>query len=211
VGCGTGLSTVALKEIADHIIGVDNSAQMIALAPRDSQIEYFVAPAEKLPVKADYFDLMTISSAFHWIDRGRFFAEARRVLRSHAWLIVYDNAFFGQMQENVDFQSWFQEHFIPKYPSPARPHTAFSTEDSENEGFHFVVQEKYQDLVTFSIGMLVDYLVTQSNIIVTVEGGNEAIENVRKWLTENISPFFGSRKGANFLFGGPIWYLRKAS
>ena len=211
MGCGTGLSTVALKEIADHIIGVDNSAQMIALEPRDSQIEYFVAPAEKLPVKADYFDLMTVSSAFHWIDRGRFFAEARRVLRSHAWLIVYDNAFFGQMQENVDFQSWFQEHFIPKYPSPARPHTAFSTEDSENEGFHFVVQEKYQDLVTFSIGMLVDYLVTQSNIIAAIEGGSEEIANVRERLAENITPFFGSRMEANFLFGGPIWYLRKVA
>jgi ubiquinone/menaquinone biosynthesis C-methylase UbiE len=210
VGCGTGLSTVALKEIADHIIGVDNSAQMIAIAPSDSQIEYFVAPAEKLPVKADYFELMTVSSAFHWINRGRFLAEARRVLRSHAWLIVYDNAFFGQMQENKDFGRWFQERYISKYPSPARSQTAFSEEDSEKECFHFVGNENYQNLVTFSIETLVDYLVTQSNIIVTVEGGSEEITNVREWLSENIAPFFRNRMEANFLFGGSIWYLRKA-
>jgi ubiquinone/menaquinone biosynthesis C-methylase UbiE len=145
VGCGTGLSTVALKEIAQHIVGVDNSAQMIALAPRDLQIEYFVSPAEKLPVKDDDFDLMTVSSAFHWIDRNIFFAEARRVLRSRAWLIIYDNSFFGQMQENAEFQSWFQECFIAKYPSPPRTQTAFGIADSEKEGFHFVNRDEYQN------------------------------------------------------------------
>jgi ubiquinone/menaquinone biosynthesis C-methylase UbiE len=211
VGCGTGLSTVALKEIARRIVGVDNSAQMIALVPQEPRIEYFVSPAEKLPVKDDDFDLMTVSSAFHWIDRGRFFAEARRVLQRQAWLIVYDNCFLEQMQENAEFRSWFKEQFMTKYPSPPRAHVSFGPEDSENEGFHFVNRDEYQNLVKFSFETLVDYLITQSNIIAAVEGGNEKIEDVKQWLTENISPFFGNRQEATFLFGGRIWYLQKAS
>jgi predicted TPR repeat methyltransferase len=35
VGCGTGLATVALKEIARHVVGMDSSVEMIALAPTD--------------------------------------------------------------------------------------------------------------------------------------------------------------------------------
>ena len=60
VGCGTGLSTIALKTIARHVVGVDNAAEMIALAPTDPQIEYFIAPAEKIPVDDNAFDLITI-------------------------------------------------------------------------------------------------------------------------------------------------------
>ena len=115
------------------------------------------------------------------------------------------------MQENAEFQGWFQGHFIAKYPSPPRTQTGFGAEDSEKEGFHFAGQEEYQNLVKFSIETLVDYLVTQSNVIAAVEGGSEGIEDVRQWLTENISPFFGNRIEATFMFGGPIWYLRKAS
>jgi len=65
--------------------------------------------------------------------------------------------------------------------------------------------------VTFSVETLIDYLVTQSNIIAAVEGGRESIEDVRHWLKGNIAPFFGDRIAASFMFRGPIWYLRKAT
>jgi len=77
-------------------------------------------------------------------------------------------------------------------------------------GFHFVGQEDYQNLVKFTVDTLVDYLVTQSNVIAAVEGGNEQIDDVRNWLAENIKPFFGDRVESTFNFRGPIWYLRKA-
>ena len=32
VGCGSGLSTVAFKELANHVTGIDDSAEMIAVA-----------------------------------------------------------------------------------------------------------------------------------------------------------------------------------
>src|SRR2546421_9728514 len=55
VGCGTGLSTVALKEIAEDISGIDASEQMIALAPSGNGIRYFVASAENLPFTKNKF------------------------------------------------------------------------------------------------------------------------------------------------------------
>ena len=210
VGCGTGLSTISLKAIARHIIGIDNSAEMIALAPLDSQIEYFVASAEHIPANANDFDLITLSSVFHWIDRSAFFVEARRVLRPHGWLIVYDNYFSARMEENRAFQSWARERYFTRYPSPPRAPVSFGTEDTQKDGFQLIGHEDYQNVVKFSVETLVDYLVTQSNIIVAVEGGTENIGEVRQWLTESVIPFFEGRAEATFLFRGPIWYLRPA-
>ena len=211
VGCGTGLSTLALKEIAQKIVGTDISAEMIAFAPVDPQIEYTLAPAEALPVRGAYFDLMTLSCVFHWIDRGAFFKEARRVLRSQGWLVVYNNDFTAQMLENRAFQPWFQETYFKKYPTPPRNWDKFGMEASEKEGFHFRKQEGYQNPLKYSLKDLVDYLVTQSNVIACVEGGSQTIEAAINWLAENIQPFFGERTEATFIFGGTILYLQKAN
>lgn len=128
---------------------------------------------------------------------------------ARGWLIVYDNYFSAHLQENTAFQAWGREHFLTKYPSPPRARVGFGAEDSEKEGFDFVHQEDYQTFVEFSVETLVDYLVTQSNVIAAVEGGKERIEGARRWLTENIAPFFEGRAEATFMFRGPIWYLRR--
>jgi len=143
------------------------------------------------------------------MNRSAFFPEARRVLRPQGWLVVYDNYFCARMEESRAFQAWGRDHYLTKYPSPPRASVGFSAEDMEQVGFHFIGQEDYQNFVQFSLETLVDYLVTQSNVVVAVEGGKEKIEDVRRWLTENLAPFFAGRAEATFMFRGPIWYLRK--
>ncbi len=211
VGCGTGLSTTALKEIAEQIVGVDASQAMIARAPKDSSIQYCVAAAEELPFSECEFDLMTLSSAFHWLDRGKFCAEAHRVLRPEGWLIVYDNYFSAQMKENADFQAWHRDVCLAKYPSPTRASVLFTSENSERQGFRLIHQEYYENIISFSVEELVDYLMTQSNVIARVEGGTEDIGEVRLWLMKNIRPLFRGLEEARFLFIGPIWYLQNAA
>lgn len=209
VGCGTGLSTVALKEIAREIVGVDASVEMVALAQKDARIEYFVANAERLPFADDEFELITISQAFHWLDHEKFLSEAARVLRADGWLVVYDNYFSGQMEESADFQAWYLESYLKKYPPPPRTRPAFTAEDSESAGFRLMGQEYYQNRINFSVESFVEYLVTQSNVIAQVEYGNEEISDVRRRLIESIKPFFGKQEEASFLFNAPIWYLQK--
>src|SRR3954465_10838922 len=116
VGCGTGLSTVALQAVALRVVGVDASMEMVALAAREDGVEYCVARAEELPFREGGFDLLTLSSAFHWLDRDKFLREARRMLRPQGRLIIYDNFFQGQMAENAEFQAWYRESYLSKYP-----------------------------------------------------------------------------------------------
>lgn len=209
VACGTGLSSVALRGIASKVIGTDSSAEMLARAPQVEGIEYIEAPAEQLPFDDATFDLVTVSSAFHWFDRVRFFAEVRRVLGPAGWLIIYDNAFRGEMKENPGFKLWFQESYLARYPSPPRDRRPFGEEDAMRHGFHFLGREDYQNEVRFSIEELASYLETQSNVITAVEEGSENIEEVHRWLLNVLSSLFPGTT-ATFIFGGYIWHLRRS-
>src|SRR5919199_5884557 len=70
VGCGTGLSTIALEEISSRVVGVDASLEMVALADKEPRASYLVSRAEELPFKDGVFEIITLSQAFHWLDKA---------------------------------------------------------------------------------------------------------------------------------------------
>src|SRR5579871_5851972 len=75
VGCGTGLSTKALRTIADSVVGTDVSQEMLDLAEQQPGVSYCCCRAEELPFPDASFDLMTVALAFHWLDRPRFLRQ----------------------------------------------------------------------------------------------------------------------------------------
>lgn len=210
VGCGPGQSTVALKEIADVVLGMDLSAGMLGVADKRPGIHYVQSPAERLPIRSISADLITTSLAFHWFDPERFFEEARRVLKEQAWLIISNNGFTGQMRRNPDYEQWFQQVYDRRFPSPPRNITPMSSRLARGYGFHFAHEEDYQNEVEFSAQELAAYLVTQSNVIAVTERGNERVEDIFEWIVEQTRPLFKSAR-SSFLFNGYIWYLQKGS
>jgi len=210
VACGTGLSTIALKPLATRILGIDIARDMIAFAPTDSGVGYIAGAADYLPIESADTDLMTVCSAFHWLRQEQFLSEARRVLRPNAWLVIYDNYFGGKMQENEMFHIWFEEKYLERFPTPPRNRTRFGAEEAAIEKFQVDAQEFYENDWQFTCKGLVDYLVTQSNVIAAVEGGKEQIGDVRAWLHGEIEPMYQSRSQSTFAFGGPIMYLKRA-
>lgn len=210
IGCGTGQSTVALKEIADFVIGADISAEMLGVANQSSGVQYTQSSAEELPMRDSSFDLLTTSLAFHWFDQKRFFAEARRVLKEQGWLIISNNGFTGQMQENQDFEEWITQVYDRHYPSPPRNETPMTAEIALLHGFQFTYEEQYQNEVKFTTEELAAYLVTQSNVIAAAKQGNVQLEDVYRWLLTQTRPLFKIERPA-FLFRGYIWYLQKTS
>lgn len=211
VACGTGLSTVALMPLAKEIVATDAAAEMIRQAPVDPRITYIVAAAEALPVPDDAFDLLTVCSALHWLDAQTFFREAWRVLHGggeSGHMVIYDNAFSGEMEGNPAFGKWVRDSYLTTYPSPPRARIRMP-EAAEEMGFRSLGEEQYENGVSFSLETLVEYLITQSNVIAAVEGGRQSLDEVRAWCIEGVRPFFCGEVERTFTFVGPIWYFVK--
>ncbi|MGH9901911.1 MAG: class I SAM-dependent methyltransferase, partial [Pyrinomonadaceae bacterium] len=201
-------SCVALKEIAREVVGTDASTQMLALAPRDAGVRYVQANAENLPLHDGSFELITVSMAFHWFDRARFLAEARRVLRPSSWLVIYDNWFNGVMKENTGFEGWHRDEYLGRYPAPPCDRRPLSEADARGHGFSLAGQETYTNDVSFSAEELAGYLTTQSNVIAAVEEVRESAEVAYWWLAGSLTPLFAEPRGT-FTFGGVIRYLER--
>lgn len=185
---------------------------MVGMAPKESGVKLLVARAENLPFNDGEFDLVTLSQVFHWLDRDKFLAEAKRVLRPFGWLIVYDDYFsVGQTAEGAGFQEWYREEYLVRYPSPPRAEIKFTAGNMEADGFRLLGEEWHKHIVSFTPERLVDYLVTQSNVIAAVEGGKEGVEEARARLMQGVRPIIGNAKEKEFSFNAPIWYLQRAA
>jgi SAM-dependent methyltransferase len=210
VGCGTGLSTMALRDIAENITGTDNSHEMITVAQYDNKdkIPYYHAPAEQLPFKDQSFDILTVCGAINWIDRSLFFPEAKRVLKELGWLIIYNNFITEHMRECAAYERWYQDKYLRRYPTPPRDETPVTQAECDVYGFDFSQAEDYTNEIFWSLDEYIDFLVTQSNVIVAVDTGNESLEDVKTWIHTTLAPIMPTKNGT-FQFRGAIWYLQR--
>jgi SAM-dependent methyltransferase len=80
-GAGNGQAAVGLASVFDRVIATDASEKQIGNAEPHEQVEYRVALAENSGIKSGTIDLTMVAQALHWFDLGRFYAEARRVLK----------------------------------------------------------------------------------------------------------------------------------
>ena len=165
------------------------------------------ADAEVLPFAEGQFEIITMSQVFHWLDRKVFLAEARRVLKPRGFLVVYDNYLSDEMTSNPKYQPWFRETFLARYPTPPRNWASFLPEDVEGDRFSMICRDVLENTVSFSLNTFVDFLLTLTNVIAAVEGGREHVEESRRWLTENLQPFFKPDDEQKFIFTAPIWIL----
>ncbi|CAB1060769.1 hypothetical protein D1BOALGB6SA_5536 [Olavius sp. associated proteobacterium Delta 1] len=210
VGCGTGLSTIALQEIAEHVTGTDNSHAMltVAQAKNEEKIPYFHAPAEHLPFKEQSFDILTVCGAINWIDRSQFLPEANRILKDNGWVIIYENFITEDMHDNPAYTRWYQEQYLTRYPKPPRDESPLTLSECGSYGFNIINDEPYSNDIIFSLDEYIDFIMTQSNVIVAIDTGKEAAAGVKMWMHTALGPLLPEKKGT-FVFRGYIWYLKR--
>lgn len=118
IGAGTGISTRQLADAFEHateVIGVEPGEGMRATASGDAeaqrQVRYMAGSAEQLPFADDSIGVVLAAQALQWFDRPRFYAEARRVLRSSGVLAILQNN-----------RSWQRSAFLAEYESFLESH-----------------------------------------------------------------------------------------
>jgi SAM-dependent methyltransferase len=204
VGCGTGLSARAARDVAGHVIAVDISAAMVRAAERYPHVCYLVAAAERMPLGDAAADLATVGGAFHWFDQPSAFPELARVLRGGASLVVYTDFFHGRLAGQPGFADWLNEWLLSRYPSPAR-HAQFDPGAAERSGFGSVAFSEGGFRVRMTRTALADYLLSQSNAARAIETGVTSAEALRNQILDETAAYFDGRDRAEAVFGIRVW------
>jgi SAM-dependent methyltransferase len=194
--------------IAERVIGMDISWNMLANAQRNERVRFVQARAESIPLQRGSAPILSTALALHWFDRDQFLREAWRVLSAEGLLLVYTNGFVGIMREDATFQHWAREVYPERFPTPPRDSNPLTPEKAAGSGFAFIGEDSYENEVSFTPEELVAYLTTQTNVAAAVEQGRESYESANQWLLEQVRPFF-TDSSATFVFLTRAWYLRK--
>jgi SAM-dependent methyltransferase len=80
-GCGNGQATVSLARHFQRVVGTDPSANQIAEADTQPNVDYRVEPAEQCSLPDACASVIAVAQALHWFDHARFYAEVKRVLK----------------------------------------------------------------------------------------------------------------------------------
>jgi SAM-dependent methyltransferase len=175
---------------ARTILGIDASSEMLAQAARDPRIEYRKGYAEALPCRTAEYDLVTVSSAYHWFDHERFLGEAARVLRPGGALVLYKAGSMGTPTGQPDFQSWRRTVLNARYPKVTRNDEPLTAERALEFGFSERLSETLFHTQDYSLDAYVENLLTHSRIIRVVDGGQEPLSTARAWLRSELAAFF---------------------
>lgn len=96
LGAGTGLSTVVWEGRAQHVLAVEPSADMRAVAKAriaafpDKTLKVIDANAEATGLPDECVDVITASQAMHWFDPAKVLPEIARLLRPGGVFAAYD-------------------------------------------------------------------------------------------------------------------------
>jgi len=209
IACGTGQSARALASIADQVDAIDTSKEMLAEAEPRDRVRFQLAAAERMPFTDGSFDLATVGLAFHWFDQAAFLAEACRVLRSGGWLVVYTSGFGGEMAENTGFRQWAWDVYPKRFPTPPRRSVGVTAELVEPHGFTLAGKDSFAHDEMMTADQLTEYLLTQTNVIASVETGATPLAEAASWIAAGVGPFFDG-KPRTMKFSGSMWYLRRS-
>jgi SAM-dependent methyltransferase len=210
VGCGTGQSSIALASIADRVIAIDPSQEMLNLAPPRPNVLYRLGLAEQLDFAAGEFDLVSASSALHWFDQDRFYAQCRRVLAPAGLLVVYNDHFTTHMQDAAACRRWMRSRFARQFPSPRRGMRDIDERKAADGGFTVAHRSSFTHLVRFSREEFIAFLLTRSNTLAAIQRGDQTPLSIADWLNRELLPILPDGASGQFLFKCNLWLLQRS-
>ena len=210
LGCGSGLSTRPLQNLADRVIGIEPVQEMLVWANQVAPASFFVAArTEALPVSTGVADLATAAGSLNYCDLDAAFREVSRILSPSGALCVYDFSQGRKFRGAGALERWFAG-FASRYPMPDSEATPLAPDTLGRlaTGFELVAHENFEIGFSMNSGAYSDYIMTETNIASAIRQGAAEAE-IRKWLQDSLTPVFdgGMREVG---FPGYVAWLRCA-
>jgi len=160
-GTGNGQAAAGLASVFDAVIATDASEKQITNAELHERVDYRVAPAENSRIESGTVDLIMVAQALHWFDLDRFYAEARRVLKSDGVLAAsaYNLLHINPAIDEV-VNRYYYEVVGPFWPQERKLVEQF---DNLPFPFHEIDPPKFEMTAQWNLDHLVGYLRTWSS------------------------------------------------
>ena len=208
VGCGTGMSSVALLALSREVVGVDASVEMLRHARGARGVTYVASTAEALPFRGRPFEIVSACGAIDWVDRERFLPRVAELLMSGGWLVSLDFGHAGRSTAIPGLEEWHRGTFRHRYPPPPSADPILTAEDAARHGFTAPTRTELLLTWTCTASGYAEFLLTESSVIAAVEYGEAGVDEIRAWLGEELAPLFGDEARA-VTFVGYIQALRR--
>ena len=208
VGCGTGLSSVALLDLVREVTGVDAALPMLRRATSARHVHYVASRAEDLPFISGSFDLIAACGSLDWVDRARFLPRAGELLATGGWLVPLDFGDRGRSPDVGALENWHREVFHGSFPTPPSRDPLVGADEADRAGLTPPAHHDFATHCLFTAAGYADFLMTESSVIAAVEYGDQTPGEIRRWLEEEITSLFGDEP-RRVAFGGYIQVLRK--
>lgn len=153
---GSGQAAVGLAQWFERVYASDGSASQLAHTRPAANVCYFAGAAEAVPLPARSVNLVTSAQAAHWFDLGRFYSEARRLLRPGGVLAIWTYPLL-EIDPAVDRVVYrLYEDICGPYWNPQRrlvercyADLPFPFSTLEAPGFEICIDWRLRDLVGF--------------------------------------------------------------
>lgn len=208
VGCGTGMSSVALLALSREVVGVDAAIEMIRHGRRTRGLSYVASAAEALPFRGRPFEIVSACGAIDWVDRERFLPRVAELLVSGGWLVSLDFGHAGRSTAIPDLEEWHRGTFQRRFPPPRSADPILTAGEAARHGFTVPTRAELLLTWTCTASRYAEFLLTESSVIAAVEYGGAGVDEVRGWLREELAPLFGGEARA-VTFDGYVQALRR--
>jgi len=189
IGCGAGLSTVPLANLARECFGIEPSHAMLRMSPQVAPGAHFaVGRAEAIPVQTASVELAAAAGSLNWADLSSFFPEARRILTPTGRLIVYDFSQGADSPDAAALAAWHRE-FKTRYPSPPAQKIDPLALPLREHGFTLEHHEPYVVSLTVDPGFYLDYAMTETNVEAAIQHGAPE-GDIRQWCASTLEKVF---------------------
>jgi len=200
LACGSGQSIDGLKRIARQIIGVDIGSNLLADArQRHPEVTFVQGTGEAPGLDPESADLVTIATAFYWMDRAKVVETVSSLLKPHGVFAVYKYDFPWLLDPRNHIVERHLAEKWDKHRSPRLKNFDHDTPDLIAASRHFekVRQRTIENRVRMSVPQYVDFLASTSYVskFITEEVGNG---NYLAYLTEELRRAGGEQLHVNF-------------